>query len=242
MSTIGWPLVEIASRLLESDEREAVLGDLAEANESAWPGALGVLGLFLRRQVVVWKDWRPWFAGFGVALPCSYLLVYVSMSVSCTFQRLVLHKAFSGHDAPTGHEGYALLLCHIFLLLAWSWTAGFVVGSVSRKGLWVSAALCASSCFYFVCSIWFDTASRPSVFLFLLPAIVGVHHGLRLGRIALGWALLLAISVTALMISAWSNQALWILNWALIWPVWYLVASARKPERTRRIGSRFAAF
>jgi hypothetical protein len=239
MSTIGWPLVEIASRLLESDEREAVLGDLTEANESTWQGLLGVLGLFLRRQVVLWKDWRPWLAGFGVALPCSYLLVHVSMSVSCTFQRLVLHKVFYGH-APTGHEGYALLLCHIFLLFAWSWTAGFVVGSVSRKSLWVSAALCASCCFYLFFWTWFDAGSRLCFFLFLLPAIVGVHHGLRIARIALGWALILAISVTVLMISAWSNQALWILNWGLIWPVWYLVAAAWRSDQTRRTGTRWA--
>ena len=36
MTAVAWPLVELASRLLEPDEREAVLGDLLEAEETAW--------------------------------------------------------------------------------------------------------------------------------------------------------------------------------------------------------------
>jgi hypothetical protein len=32
-----------------------------------------------------------------------------------------------------------------------------------------------------------------------------------------------------LMIAAWSNHGMWVFNWALIWPVWRMVATARKP-------------
>src|SRR5580658_7360526 len=94
MNGIAWVSVELASRLLEHDEREAVLGDLLEANQSAGQGLLDVFGLVLRRQAGLWKDFRPWLAGFVVALPSSYLLTYVSVSVSCTFQRLVNHKVY----------------------------------------------------------------------------------------------------------------------------------------------------
>jgi hypothetical protein len=38
MTSTGWSFVEAAARLLARDEREAVLGDLAEADESAWQG------------------------------------------------------------------------------------------------------------------------------------------------------------------------------------------------------------
>jgi len=48
-------------------------------------------------------------------------------------------------------------------------------------------------------------------------------------RIKLGLAFVLAATVTLLMISAWNSNALWILNWALVWPAWYLVATAQKP-------------
>ena len=40
----------------------------------------------------------------------------------------------------------------------------------------------------------------------------------------------LAVAVTVSMISAWSNAALWYLNWLLIFPPWYLVATARRPH------------
>ena len=237
MTMIGWPLVEIASRLLQRDEREAVLGDLAEANQGAWRGLLDVLGLFFRQQAALWKDGRPWLAGFGVAVPCTYLLMHVCISVNCTFERLVYHKSLWGHQWPTGNEGYPLLLCHILLLIAWSWTGGFVVGSISRRTLWVSAALCAASCVYCLTVLCISSPSRFCIFLFLPPAILGVRHGLRIARIPFAAAVALATCVTALMISAWTNQALWILNWALIWPVWYLVATAARSRRESPTGS-----
>lgn len=38
------------------------------------------------------------------------------------------------------------------------------------------------------------------------------------------------------MVSAWSNQALWILNWALLWLAWYLVAAAWRSGRKSQPG------
>ena len=43
MTAIGWSFVEVAARLLEGDEREAVLGDLLEAGESGLQGAAGCI-------------------------------------------------------------------------------------------------------------------------------------------------------------------------------------------------------
>ena len=226
MTGIGWPLVDLASRLLDRDEREAVVGDLLEANETTWQALLNVFGLVLRRQALLWKQLSPWLAAFGVALPSSYLLTYVSLSVSCTYQRLVYHRF--APCWPTGHQGFLLLLCHIILLIAWSWAGGFVVGALSRRTLWVSAAFCVFPCVFCLAAFPFEFLPKLCPFLFLLPAILGVRHRLRNPRISLNSAFLLAVTTTALMIFAWSNDALWILNWALIWPVWYLVATARK--------------
>jgi hypothetical protein len=226
MTAIGWPLVELASRLLDRDEREAVVGDLLEANESTCQALLNVFGLVLRRQALLWKQFSPWLAAFCVALPSSYLLTYVSLSVGCTYQRLVYHR----FDPcwPTGHEGFLLLLCHIILLIAWSWAGGFVVGAVSRRTPWVGAAFCVFPCVFYLAAFPFEFLPKLCPFLFLLPAILGVRHRLRNPRISLNSAFLLAVTTTALMIFAWSSDALWILNWVLIWPVWYLVATARK--------------
>src|SRR5690349_16082303 len=88
MTSVGWSLVEAAARLLARDEREGGLGDLVEASESTWQGLLGVLGLVFRREAVLWKSWRPWLAGFRVALPSSFLLMGVSLSVSWSYLTL----------------------------------------------------------------------------------------------------------------------------------------------------------
>ena len=142
-----------------------------------------------------------------MALPSSYLLMVASFSVTCTYQRLVNHRVFAGHS-PTGHEGFPLLLCHMVLLIAWSWTAGYVVGSVSRRTLWASVVLAAVPFFAF------------PVHVGLLVVLLSVPAARDLWRLA-GMARLpdliprsfvLALTMTVLMISAWSNQALWTLT------------------------------
>jgi len=235
MSSASWSLVEIAALLLEREEREVVLGDLVESGESSWGALLGVIGLVAQRQAVQWNSCRPWLAAL-VALPSSYLLMYVTVSVSFTCQRLILHKTF-GWGAPTGNEGFFLLLCHIFLMLAWSWASGFIVGSTSRRTVWASAVLCAVPILFFWPGFQEGFLPRLSVILFLVPGIFGVKHGLRTSKINLSIAVLLAVAVTASMISAWSNAALWHLNWLLILPPWYLVATARKPHPSNSAAS-----
>jgi hypothetical protein len=55
--------------------------------------------------------------------------------------------------------------------------------------------------------------------MFLLPAIWGVRQALRISRLHLAVATVLAITVTILMFSAWLSNALWALNWLLLVPV-----------------------
>ena len=223
MNTNASPLLELSTRLLDPQEREVVLGDLLETQATAWRGLLDVFGLVLRRQAGLWRDPRPWLAGFVVALPSSYLLMGASSSVTCTYQRLVNHRVFVGHW-PTGHEGFPLLLCHILLLIAWSWTAGYVVGLVSRRTLWASVVLAAVPSLLVLCA----PVSGLGLFLFLPPAILGVWRGWQGSRISFRTATALALTVTVLMISAWTNNALWMANWALLCPAWYLVVGARR--------------
>lgn len=237
MMRSGWGIVETASRLLECSEREVVLGDLVEGHESSYQATLSVLGLFLRRQIALWKEWQSWLAGFGVALPNGYLLIHVSLSVTCTYQRLANHKIFYDKYWPTGHEGFLLLLCHIVLLIAWSWTGGYVVGSLSRRTLWASACLAVTPAMLCLVGCVFEPLSA-GMFLFVVPGIFGVHWRWRNARISLRAALAVAVLVTVLMLLAWSNKALWVYNWALIWPTWFLVVSAWRTEQQVRTADR----
>lgn len=230
MNASGWPLLELGTRLLDPEEREVVLGDLVETDETTWRGLRDVFGLVLRRQAGLWRDRRPWVAGFAVAFPSSYLLMTASFSVACTYQRLVNHRVFVGHW-PTGHEGFPLLFCHMLLLITWSWTAGYVVGSLSRRTLWASVVLAAvPSLLLCMSGLWLCS------FLFLPPAILGIRRGWLGYRISFRAASVLTLTMTVLMISAWSNNALWVANWALLAPALHLVAGARRSSPNGRAG------
>jgi hypothetical protein len=227
MTSAGARLVDFISQLLEPAEREVVQGDLLEGGESTWPSLLAVLGLVVRRESALWTNWRPWLAAFGLALPSSFLLMGFSLSVSRAYEQLagvpILHAT-----GVTVRPGFALFLCNVLLLAAWSWTGGFVVGSVSRRTLWVSAALSFAPCVFCLERFRVERLSRLCLLLFLPVALWGVHRGLQLARIKRSSAIALAVGVTALTIPLWSSSGPSIPNWALSWPAWYLVATARR--------------
>jgi hypothetical protein len=221
--SLGWSLTEVAAQLLQRGEREVVLGDLSEAHERQWRGLLDVLGLVTRRQLLLWKSWRPWLSGFGLAMPSSFLLMGVSVGVSMTYQ---------GITAPGTVNQRSLFLCQVLLLTAWSWSGGFVVGKLSRQTLWASLLLCFTPCLFCLVRFRIPSLSRTSLLLFLLPAMVGAFQGARAIQFRLKAAFALAVSETALMIFMWSSSHLWLVNWSLIWPVWYIVSTARHERRS----------
>lgn len=227
MTNLAWSLAAIAAQLLPQAEREAALGDLVEARESAWHGLLDVLSLLLHRQATLWKSWRPWLAGFGLTAPNSFLLMGASVSVSQTFMRLNGHKVPDYGRPETLHD-LVYLLCQVFLLLACSWAGGFAAASVSRRTLWVSASLCVLPCFICMARFRIESLSRVSLLLFLPPAILGVRRGLGIAQIKLNFAVMLALAITISMVQILSGGGSRVISWALLWPAWYLVASARQ--------------
>lgn len=227
MTSVGWSFVALAAQLLPRDEREAALGDLLEASESAWQGLLDVLSLVVHREAILWKSWRPWLAAFGLTAPNSFLLMGASVSVSQTFLRLTGHQV-PDDGRPTTLYDLVYLLCQVFLLLACSWAGGLAAVSVSRRTLWVSASLCVLPCLFCLASFRIESLSRVSLLLFLLPAILGVRRGLGNAQLKLSLAITVALATTALMVPMLSGEGPRVLNWALLWPVWYLVAAARE--------------
>ena len=214
-------VVEIAARLLQPSEREAVLGDLSEAGEGVWHGLLDVGGLVIRRQLLPWRSWRPWLAAFGLALPCSLVLMGLSVAVSLRYEHLG-GRGLSG----SLQDSFLHLLCGGLLPVACSWVSGFVMGTISRQTLWASITSSCIPCLYCLTRFRESSLSPLCLFLFLLPAIWGVRYALRPIRISLALAISLAITITALTILPPNSRSLWPLNWALVWPAWYTVATA----------------
>jgi hypothetical protein len=237
----SWILVESVARFLPAEEREPVLGDMAEANETAWQAFRGLVDFAVRRHAELWKSWRPWLAGFGVALPNSFLLMGASMSVSWSYMRLLCPELLA-QASLSKPSAIGVLLWQALLLIGWAWTAGFVVGSVSRRTLWASTLLCYSPCL--LCLSQFRGASLPKtcLLLFLLPAFWGAHRGFRIARIKFSSALAIALALTLMIVPTWSSPWLQklspqnvLLNWALSIPAWYLAITAWKREREQQV-------
>lgn len=236
MKGYSQPLLEFIARLLERDEREAVLGDLAETGESAWEASLQLAGLVLRRHAALWRDWRPWVAALGLSLPSSLLLMGFSLSLAQRSERLA--EAILSPGASSANQGLALFAPRLIRLLGWSWTIGCVVGSLSRRTLWASVAACCAPCLFCLYRFPHQSMSRFSLMLFVLPAIWGVRHGLRHTSPRRGTALAIAVAVTVLMVPPWYASGSsgwdlhsWMVSSVLTWPAWFLVARAPKADR-----------
>jgi hypothetical protein len=180
-----------------------------------------VLDLVARRQLLLWKSWRPWLSGFGLALPNSFLLMGASVGVSMAYQSLTARGTL---NEPS------LLIYRVLLLIAWSWSGGFVVGKLSRQTLWASVLLCFMPCLFCLARFRSPHLSRASLLLFLLPAVVGAFQGVRGIQLGLKAAFALAFAVTASMIFLWSSGRLSVIDCSLIWPVWYIASTAGHPS------------
>ena len=235
--TKGWELVEYFARVLPPEVREPVLGDMLEADESAWQALRGLFSLVVLRQTEDWRSWRPWLAGFGVALPSSFMLMGVSVSVSWSYMRLLCPDMMA-QASLTKPSAMVVLLWQALLLIGWSWTGGFVVGSVSKRTLWASTLLCYAPCLVCLSEFHSGSMSRFCLFLFLLPAVWGAHRGFQISRMKFTSALLIAVALTVMIVPTWSSVRIQtlspqniLMSWALSIPAWYLVFTAWKRRR-----------
>ena len=141
MTRICWWLVDVLSRVLDADERQAVRGDLAESGESVVWAIWDVLDLIVRRQVGLWAGWQPWLALVGIAclagLPLSRIAFRLNVDLG---QQLMAYYTYGVHFGTllTPQQDMAWLLCLAVALLVWSWTCGFVLGSLSGRAAWLT--------------------------------------------------------------------------------------------------------
>ena len=73
---------------------------------------------------------------------------------------------------------------------------------------------------------------RVFLYLFVFPTMLGSRQARRKWNVRRGLSSAMAAAVTILMVVAWTNDALWILIWLLLWPACYLfLATWRLPEK-----------
>lgn len=147
-------LVELAARLLDPDEREAVLGDLCELGVRPGRALREVVGLAVRRQAALWANWRPWVTLFVLILPLSLWLSVISRFASGESSVYLWLYANNLDVALLGNYGFWYELAHavpivlaiILKLFCWSWTVGFALALIGprlpiRRGLVVLVLL-----------------------------------------------------------------------------------------------------
>jgi hypothetical protein len=141
MTLTSWWLVDTVSRTLEPDERDAVRGDFAESGETAGQALRDVLGLVVRRQAALWKDWHPWLALVFLIVPLGMQLSIVSRITAQTNSTYLWLYANNWDWALLRYAEFwyelansaAVVFLSCLTLVCWSWTAGFVLGSISRR-------------------------------------------------------------------------------------------------------------
>jgi len=120
-------IAEILANLLPADEREAVLGDLAEAGESGMRATAGVFGLLVRRQATLWLDWRPWLTLVGFVIPAALALHLIARWDAGLLAVEAFRKDLSW---------FARLLSLTFATLAcWSFLGGGVLRTIAPRTL-----------------------------------------------------------------------------------------------------------
>lgn len=132
------------SLLLEPDERTIILGDLVESGETCVQVLVGVLGLVIRRQIGLWRNWQPWLALLGVAGLSAYFLsgLVLSLDSGLIMQtRTYYHYGVHYEMGVSATQDIISLACALLALLLWSWTSGVVLGSLSGRSLWLTGIL-----------------------------------------------------------------------------------------------------
>jgi hypothetical protein len=144
----GW-LADKLSGALDPVEREAVLGDLAESETGPSRAVRELTGLIVRRQAMAWQGRQPWLGLTALAIPLGFVLSLVSRwwaDGSAIYLWLYFDNWTWGYlDSPGARRDFLAFIANLGLsyltLSAWSWTTGFVLGSLSRRAVWINAAL-----------------------------------------------------------------------------------------------------
>jgi len=143
MNRFSWWLVDLVSRGLDRDERDAVRGDLAESGETGGQALYQVLGLILRRQVALWMHWRPWTGLALIAVPLG--IFFCAASKTLAYGSAIYLWLYANYWSPVilEHTAYrhdflyfvGMTLLHYGTLAGLAWVSGFALGFVSRRSL-----------------------------------------------------------------------------------------------------------
>lgn len=227
-------IVEWLAGRLSADDRDAVLGDLSEAGAADRETVRALLGLFARRLLSMFADWRTWASLVGLVALGVLLALASSAAAAGTSVPLWLYLnnwtmeylASPGARADLFDNG-ADVFRRFLLLVCWSWASGLILGSLSRRTIRINGILFClvvllmpgwqhphpggsndavySRQFY---SIIFPIMLQGG--LVFMPAIAGMLHGLRMAALPFHFRWILWVSIVTTI------STLAIRNWGFI--------------------------
>lgn len=246
MSNLWTRCTQALSKTLDSTEREIALGDLAELGINDRRAFKAVLGLVLRRQLGLWKEWEPWFVLVAIVVPVCPFLATQSMGLNF-FPHLVMWF-HHGVAYRTGVSSAALLAEFCFrasALITWSWNSAVALGALSRKTIWANGVLFFLLCAFFAVyrlpypgrALWFTpwawTPIVSNFLLVLLPVYCGLRKSAKSPRTKPSWLIDLAgwtviIGGLAFWTQGWDGAALD--NWSHGAPALTLLQLAHRAD------------
>ncbi len=144
MSKFIWWVADRLSGLLAPNERSIVMGDLIESDLSGSQALLEIAGLIARRQIEIWKDWRPWLALFGLSgIVGSFLSAITLRFGSAAGMQLHTYWHYGVHygNGRTPSEDFVFLSSLFAAICLWAWSSGFVLQLLSRRTVWITGTL-----------------------------------------------------------------------------------------------------
>jgi hypothetical protein len=138
-------MLQLAARALEPGEREVVLGDLAEQGSSGARPLFDVLGLVVRRQLLIWTNWKPWFALIGivgVSGSCLSGMLY-GLSVGI-FEQVIAWRRYGVHyntGVTSFRDDVIQMSCLAAAIFFWTAVNASLLRRLSGRATWLTGLL-----------------------------------------------------------------------------------------------------
>ena len=230
-------VVTFLLRSLEADEREMLLGDIAELKLHEGQAIMELLGFLSRRWMMPLRDWRVSVAAVGFLwFACMPLLRLFSPALTMPFRFWYTYQRY-GAIYETGlsvNQDLCIWTGQIALLGLFSWASGYTLALFVRRNFRTVALVVIVALMAWWIWLWMSLGRFPFLLLtygpvLLAPAILGAYRYRRHGPLRTLPIALLVLTTFGLIaiqswMAGWFEQAMLVSGGDISWlhtTTWY---------------------